>query len=411
MTVAEKQTTVAENRITSEYSKVSTKPARKLKILMSLLYYVPHRTGLTIHVQRVAEELARRGHEVTVLTARYKLSLPRDDEMYNGVRVVRLWTPPIPISRGMIMPAYPWAALGLILQHDIVSIHTPMLETALMSVLAGVGGRKVVATHHGDLILPESGMNRFIGKTMFAMYKFMAKRAARLIAYSQDYADHSYYLEPFLDKVTPIYPPIHMPSPDMERARQLRAEWSKDGGPVIGFSGRFVQEKRPDLLIRALEVVNQTYPNARLVFAGEYDIAYEDTWQRHQDLVNQYRDQLIFLGLKDDMQFMADFYAACDVLALTSDSECFALVQVEAMLSGTPVVMTNTPGGRVPVQATGMGKLANVGDWRSIGEALVEVIRNRESYIRPREEIEDVFSFQKTVDQYEAVFQEYARQK
>ena len=60
----------------------------KLKILMCLLYYVPHRTGLTIHVQRVAEELARRGHEVTVLTARYKLDLPRDDEMHNGVRVV-----------------------------------------------------------------------------------------------------------------------------------------------------------------------------------------------------------------------------------------------------------------------------------------------------------------------------------
>src|SRR5690349_22492726 len=51
---------------------------KKLKILISLLYYVPHRTGLTIHVQRVAEELARRGHEVTVLTARYKQSLPRD---------------------------------------------------------------------------------------------------------------------------------------------------------------------------------------------------------------------------------------------------------------------------------------------------------------------------------------------
>ncbi len=144
---------------------------------------------------------------------------------------------------------------------------------------------------------------------------------------------------------------------------------------------------------------------------GEYEIAYEDTWERHQDLVKQYRDQLIFLGLQNDMQYMADFYAACDVLALTSDSECFALVQVEAMLSGTPVVMTNTPGGRVPVTVTGMGKLATVGDWQSIGEALVEVISHREQYVKPREVIEDVFSFQRTVDQYEAVFRQYARNK
>jgi glycosyltransferase involved in cell wall biosynthesis len=212
-----------------------------------------------------------------------------------------------------------------------------------------------------------------------------------------------------MGKVTPIYPPIHMPEPNPERVRQLRAEWSKDGGPVIGFSGRFVQEKRPDLLIRALEVVNQSYPNARVVFVGEYEIPYEDTWEQQQALVEQYHDQLVFVGLKDDMQYMADFYAACDVLALTSDTECFALVQVEAMLSGTPVVMTDTPGGRVPVTVTGMGKLATVGDWRSIGEALVEVIRNREQYVKPREMIEDRFSFQRTVDQYEALFAEYAR--
>lgn len=381
---------------------------RKLKILMCLLYYVPHRTGLTIHVQRVAEELARRGHEVTVLTARYKLSLPRDDEMHNGVRVVRLWTPQIPISRGMIMPAYPWAALGLMLQNDVVSIHTPMLETGLIAVLARLAGRKVVVTHHGDLILPKGLTNGIIKNTMYAMYAFMARSAARIIAYSQDYAEHSYYLKPFLEKVAPVYPPIHMPLPNPEHTQELRRQWQKDGGPIIGFSGRFVEEKRPDLLIRALEVVNQTFPNARVVFVGEYEIPYEDTWERHQDLVNQYRDQLIFVGLVDDMQYMADFYAACDVLALTSDTECFALVQVEAMLSGTPVVMTNTPGGRVPVQVTGMGKLTQAGDWRSIGAALADVIRNREQYVKPRAEIEQIFSFQQTVNSYERILSEHA---
>lgn len=381
----------------------------KLKILICLLYYVPHRTGLTIHVQRVAEELARRGHEVTVLTARYHPSLPRDAQMHNGVRVVRLTVPPIPISRGMIMPAYPWAAWALMRMHDVVWVSTPMLETALVRLLADMTGRRVVVTHHGDLILPKGLANNIIKSLMFSMYKFMARRAARIIAYSQDYAQNSYYLKPFLDKVTPNYPPIHMPRPDLTHARKLREEWSKDGGPVIGFSGRFVEEKRPDLLIRALEVINQTYPNARIVFCGEYEIAYEDTWERHQDIVQQYRDQLIFLGLKDDMQYMADFYAACDVLALTSDSECFALVQVEAMLSGTPVVMTNTPGGRVPVEVTGMGKLAQAGNWRSIGEAIVEVIGHRERYVRPREHIESTFSFEETVNTYEAIFREYGR--
>ncbi|RMG89546.1 MAG: glycosyltransferase family 1 protein, partial [Chloroflexi bacterium] len=272
--------------------------------------------------------------------------------------------------------------------------------------LSKLTGKPVVITHHGDLILPEGGLNRFIQNTMFFFYRFLARRASRIIAYSDDYANHSYYLQPYLDKVEPVYPPVHMPDPDPEVVARLRAEWQHDGGPVIGYPGRFVEEKRPDLLIRSLEVINQKYPNARVVFAGEYDIPYEGTWERHQALVQQYRDQLIFLGLIKDMQEMANFYAACDVMVLPSDTECFALAQVESMLCGTPMVMTDTPGGRVPVQATGMGRLVPRGDWRAIGEAVIDVYENLDKYVRTREEIESVFSFQETVDHYERIFRE-----
>lgn len=381
---------------------------RKLNIVICLLYYFPHRTGLTLHVQNVAEELVRRGHDVTVITARYSNDLPRDESTHNGVRIVRLWAP-IKISRGMLMPAFPWAAYFAFRNADIVSIHTPMLETALVSVIAGLTGVNVIATHHGDLILPGGLMNNFIRNTMFGLYRFMAKRAAQLIAYSRDYAENSYYLRPFLDKVTPVYPPIEIPHPRPEKAAELRQKWQRDGGPVIGYSGRFVEEKRPDVAIRAMDTVLQQYPAAQLVFAGEYDIPYEGTWQKQQALVKQHSDHLTFLGLLKDRQELADFYAACDVVVLPSDSECFALVQVEAMMCGTPMVMSNIPGGRVPVQVTGMGKLAEAGNPASFGEAIIEVLNNCEAYKRPREEIEATFSLKETVDQYETIFYKYAR--
>ncbi len=246
------------------------------------------------------------------------------------------------------------------------------------------------------------------------MYTVLAKRASHILAYSQDYADHSYYLQPFMDKVTPVYPPIQMPPPNPQRVVEMRAEWSQGDGtspdaPLIGFAHRFVEEKRPDLAIRALEVVTRKYPNARLVFAGQYNIPYENTWERQQALVNQFRDRLTFLGLIQDTQELANFYAACDVQVLSSDTECFALAQVEAMLCGTPVVATDIPGARVPVRETGMGKLARAGDWQSIGEALVEVLDHPEQYRKPREQIEQTFSFQETVDCYEQEFRTYAR--
>ncbi len=384
---------------------------RKLRVLISLLYYYPHRTGLTVHVQSVAEELARRGHDVTVLTARYQQDLPRDEEMHNGVRVVRLWVPPIYLSRGVIMPAFPWAAYFAMRKADIVSIHTPMLETALVSVIAQMAGVKVVATHHGDLVLPKGRTNRFIRDTMFNFFTFMARRAARLIGYSQDYAEHSYYLKPFLDKTTVLYPPVSIPAPRPEKVAALRAQWQLNGGPIIGYSGRFVEEKRPDLAIKAMDTIRRTYPDTHLVFAGEYEIAYEDTWERHQGLVQAHKDHVTFLGLIRDMQELADFYAACDVMMLTSDTECFALVQVEAMLCGTPMVMTDIPGGRVPVTVTGMGRLAKQGDAESIGAAVVEILNNPETYHKRRAEIERIFSFQDTVDGYERIFYEHARKQ
>jgi glycosyltransferase involved in cell wall biosynthesis len=236
------------------------------------------------------------------------------------------------------------------------------------------------------------------------LYKFMARRAHRLIAYSHDYADHSYYLRPFRDRVSVVYPPIKMPMPDAERTQELRQQWAHDGGPLIGYSGRFVREKRPDLLIRSLEVITKHYPNARIVFAGQYDIAYEDTWETHQALIEQWREHLIFLGNITSREAMANFYAAMDVLALPSDTECFALVQVEAMLCGTPVVMTDTPGGRVPVNVTGMGKLAPLGDWRGIGQAIVDVLDAPEAYHKPREIIAAQFSFDETINRYERHF-------
>ncbi|HEY9421611.1 MAG TPA: glycosyltransferase family 4 protein [Thermoanaerobaculia bacterium] len=380
----------------------------KLKILICLLYYLPHRTGLTLYVQQLAERLAARGHQVTVLCARHSRDTPLGESRENGVRVVRLWPLPFALSRGMVLPGYPKALWKLIREHDVVSVHTPMMETALIGMAARLARKQVVITHHGDLVLPAGMVNRAITGVMYRFYRFLASAAPALVCHTRDYAENSYYLSPYLEKVAVIPPFVDVPKPDPERVRELRRTWSPDGGPIIGFAGRFVEEKRPDLLIRSLEVVNRTFPTARIVFAGQHQIPYESYWPRNKPLVDRFQDQLVFLGVVPSPQDMADFYAACDLLALPSDTECFALVQVEAMLCGTPVVMTDTPGGRVPVQLTGMGRIVPRNDWRALGEGIVAVLSDRARHVKPVREIGKHFSVEETVSRYEQLFRVHA---
>jgi glycosyltransferase involved in cell wall biosynthesis len=254
------------------------------------------------------------------------------------------------------------------------------------------------------LILPSGRFNRFVEWFTFQLYKFAGHAAHKIIAYNNDYADNSYYIAPFRKKTEAIYPPITTSTPDPQRVKALREEWlanTNGNARLIGYSGRFVEEKRPDILIRSLPIIQQKYPDTKIVFAGEYNLKYEHFYERHQDIIQQHRDSLIFLGLLTNDQECANFYAACDILALPSDTECFALVQVEAMRCGTPVVATNIPGARDVVKVTGMGEIVPPRNPQAFGEAVTRVLDNRTSYIKPFAEIDTIFNFEHTVDLYE----------
>lgn len=374
---------------------------RKLRVLVLLQYYAPHRTGLTLHAQRLAEELVERGHQVTVVTARHDRTTPRRG-IENGVRVHRLWAP-LRVSRGLIMPFHSVAVARALAYADVVSMHTPMLETAFVSALARVRHKPVVVTHHGDLVLPPGLVSRLIGVIVQQLHRWAMRSTSAAIAYSDDYATHSVYLAGYLDKTVAISPPVSIPAPRADEAATLRSRLSPRGGPLIGFAGRFVREKRPDVALRAMDTVLAARPGASVAFAGEHIVRYEDTWERLAPLVEEHRDHVHFLGLIEDPQDLADFYAACDVLVLTSDTECFGLVQVEAMLCGTPVIMTDICGGRVPVQRTGMGLLVPRDDPHEVGRAILEVLGNPQRYRRSRDQVVEALHLDQTIDRYEEV--------
>jgi glycosyltransferase involved in cell wall biosynthesis len=379
-----------------------------VRILTVLTYYYPHWTGLTAYARLLAEGLAHRGHHVTVLTARYWDTLPAEEE-HNGVRIVRLkrW---FRLSRGVIMPSFPWVAHRLMQEHDVVQVHIPILESWLVALLAGRLGKKLLITHHGDLVMPSGPFDQFVEATVTWLMRQALKRAARITIHTKDYADNSPFLIPFKHKLACVLPPVQIPQPIPEQVAAWRRKLQLDENKVVGFAGRFVEEKGFDFLLKSIPHVLERIPDAKFVYAGEVNVAYESFYEKCRYLVDRWSDHVVMLGLLNDSQEVANFYGMCDVLALPSRTDCFPMVQIEAMLSGTPSVATDIPGLRVPVRMTGMGRLVRPQDERALAEGIAHVLNNRDRYHKTRQEIESVFSLEKAIDVYEQLLQSLIRE-
>jgi glycosyltransferase involved in cell wall biosynthesis/SAM-dependent methyltransferase len=378
-----------------------------MKLLTIITYYHPHWTGLTSHAVRVAEAMAARGHGVTVLTTRHASGLP-PVETRHGVEVVRL-RPIARFSRGMIAPSFLLAVAPRIRRSDVVQIHTPLPEALLVSLLCRTLGRPLVMTHHGDVVMPPGRANRLIEKAACRVLGATATRADAVTSYSRDYAERSPVLRPSLDRVTPILPPVEIPEPVPEESAAWRAALGLTEKPVIGIAGRWVREKGFDLLLEAMPRIRAARPGAHLVFAGETNVSYERTYANDRSLVEGQREHVSFLGLVRDRQRMANFYGMCDVLVLPSRTDMFAMVQVEAMLCGAPVVATDIPGARVVVAETGRGRLVAPGDPDALAAGVVEVLEDPARYRPVRETIRKAFDAEATFDAYEALLEAVRR--
>lgn len=121
---------------------------------------------------------------------------------------------------------------------------------------------------------------------------------------------------------------------------------------MILFVGRLVWIKGVDKLIRAMPIVLQKIPNAKLVIVGLGDMRdYLEGLVRNLKLENHVKFRFEFIPEEERIAH----YAACDVAAYPSLYEPFGIVTLEAMSMEKPVVVgaAGTSGMREIVSITG----------------------------------------------------------
>jgi glycosyltransferase involved in cell wall biosynthesis len=380
-----------------------------MRVLVALTYYRPYTSGLTIYAERLAVGLAARGHHVTVLTSQYDSSLPRE-EVLHGVNVVRV---PVAarISKGVIMPTFGLEATRLTLSHDVLSLHMPQFDAPGLALRGRLLGKPVVLTYHCDLQLPPGAFNRIVDRVVQVANNAAGSLATKIVAYTEDFASHSPYLSRFKSKVEIIPPPVEIPDSAPADVEAFKQRYNLTG-PVIGMAARLAAEKGVEVLLDAMPKIIAAHPNARVLFAGPFEqVLGEEAYARRlAPLFEKYRNNWTFVGTLSQRE-LATFFHVCDVVTVPSlnSTESFGLVQVEAMLCGTPSIASNLPGVRQPPTQTGMGLVVPIGDSDALGDAILTIIADPQRFQRSRDEIAARFSTDRTVTAYEALFQRLSR--
>ena len=347
--------------------------------------YHPVLGGMENHIKMLAEALAQRGYDVTVLVT-HPTTRTHIEEI-NGVRVIKagrlatLASAPLSISLPIILRRQ---------RPDIAHLHFPYPIGELSQLVFGRAPHMVI-TYHSDVVR-QKGLLRLYRPLLWKVLQ----KADRIIATSANYIESSRYLSQLRDKCTVI--PLGLELERFLRVSPADVQRIIDayGSPLLLFVGKLRYYKGLPYLLAAMPDIP-----CRLLVVGSGPM--EAEWRQLASSL-ALSEKVHFLGEVSDEDLPA-YYHACDLFVLPASerSEAFGTVQVEAMASGLPVVCTELGTGTSYVNVHGQtGLVVPPGD----SEALVAAIRTllhdeqrrREMGARARQRALSEFSLQTMVD-------------
>jgi glycosyltransferase involved in cell wall biosynthesis len=119
---------------------------------------------------------------------------------------------------------------------------------------------------------------------------------------------------------------------------------------------------------------------------------------------------VIFLGQQSAAQ-MVELYNVAEVTVLASHTDWFPLVVIESLACGTPVIASDV-GGLPQLVNSDVGRLFSAGDYATLAAHVTDFIRSgfkATAQTTCVQHVRENFSWDRTVDQIIAVYQEVLR--
>jgi len=369
-----------------------------MKIGLVCPYNIALGGGVQEQVKAMQTELARRGHEVIMLTPQ-----PRVPYVDDGRQVIFLGSvADVKNPLGTVSPVSVSVLTDEIdsvlerEQFDLLHFHEPWVPVLSRQIL-NRSNTVNVATFHA--MLPDTRMAQTVGKVFTPYTKPMLRHIDAFAAVSEGAAQ---YLLGLADVPVEIIPN----GIDLKHYRRRAAP-----GPVAGHDlktilhiGRLENRKGVKYLIQAFAHLQARQPNIRLQIAG----AGPDREKLEQEVRELGAQHVEFLGYVDDATKIRLLHEADLFCSAAIYGESFGVVLLEAMAAGLVTVAGDNPGYESVMQGFGRLSLVNPKDTPQFAHRLELLLLDEDlrglwqkwakDYVRQ-------FDYVKIVDRYEALYQ------
>jgi glycosyltransferase involved in cell wall biosynthesis len=341
-----------------------------LRITQVAPYLYPHVGGVESHVEGVSRELARRGHDVEVVTSR--LPGTPASESRDGYLVRRVET------RGTLLSTPMTSGLARALstgrRPDVVHAHSPPpLSSWQAGRWAGAARVPFVLTYHCDLEIPAPGGALVVEAYRRTLGRGTVRRASALIATTMTYAQTSRALWSRGDvHVVPNAVDAERFTPEGDLG-DVRTRHLLGGRKIALFVGRLAHHKGVEEFVRSAARTPDDVVHL-VVGDGPRRAALEALARSASPA-----GKVVFAG-RVEARDLPDYYRAATVGVLPSTSrlEAFGIAALECMASGRPVVVSDMPGVTEVIEPGVTGLLAEPLDAEDLARQIARVTTDAE---------------------------------
>lgn len=386
-----------------------------MKILHAFRLFSLQTGGGTVDLMhKVMRALCERGHEVTLYTSDYKI----DQEylsMLIPIKVVVMHSA-LYYKGFYVMPELDKVARENVNKFDVIHLHAQrsLLHTPICHYAIQYGVPYVIDAH-GSTPMFNKVLAKRVYDSLFG--KYIYDNCSQFIAENRlgekEYIDLGIVtpkitvITPPKDRITIINPPLAVERFDELPSDQLfRRKFNLPGKKVIMFMGRIHKVKGINYLIDGFNELLKIRRDAALVIVGSDDGDMGNLKRQVKSLgIGEY---VLFTGFLSGSEKLSALVAA-DVAAQTSIYEQGAWCPMEAMLCGTPVVISSHTGAGQDIEDTGGGYLVDIYNAQEMASTINYVLDNqeeaREKAKNGAEYIRRNLSLTTSIAKYEAVYE------